>query len=133
MFTGSHGWTRFRTSFKNRRRIFAYSGQANNQRMCSLLYVGCRPRLLLVTAIFCACGALTASPLQFMHHGLYGAFWFLLKVSAYIYVFIWLRVTSPLSASISSCGMGWHILIPLGLINIVDVGIAWRAPPPNLG
>jgi len=34
-------------------------------------------------------------PLQFMHDGLYGAFWFLLKVSVYIYLFMWLRFTLP--------------------------------------
>jgi len=78
----------------------------------------------LVTAIFALAAPYSHAPLQFMHHGLYGAFWFLLKVSAYIYVFIWLRVTLPRFRFDQLMRMGWHILIPLGLINVVDVGIA---------
>jgi len=121
MFTGSH-WldAGSSTSFSSRRRNIAYSGQRSNQRMCSPSLCGLSPspassspRFLLLAAPY------SHAPLQFMHHGLYGAFWFLLKVSAYIYVFIWLRVTLPRFRFDQLMRMGWHILIPLGLINIV--------------
>jgi NADH-quinone oxidoreductase subunit H len=78
----------------------------------------------VVAAIFALAVPFGHAPLQFMHDGLYGAFWFLLKVSAYIHVFIWLRVTLPRFRFDQLMRMGWHILIPLGLINVVDVGIA---------
>jgi NADH-quinone oxidoreductase subunit H len=77
----------------------------------------------MVAAIFAIAAPFGQLPLQFMHDGLYGAFWFLLKVSAYIYIFVWLRFTLPHFRFDQLIRLGWHILIPLALINVVDVGI----------
>ena len=59
-----------------------------------------------------------------MNSGLYGAFWFLLKVAAYIYIFMWLRFTLPRFRFDQLMRLGWHILIPLALINVIGVGVA---------
>jgi cell division protein FtsW (lipid II flippase) len=56
--------------------------------------------------------------------GLNGAFWFLLKVAAYIYVFMWLRFTLPRYRFDQLMSIGWYILIPLALVNVIAVGIA---------
>ena len=62
--------------------------------------------------------------LHFLYAGLYGAFWFLLKVAGYIYIFMWLRFTLPRFRFDQLMRLGWHILIPLALVNVIGVGAA---------
>jgi NADH-quinone oxidoreductase subunit H len=64
------------------------------------------------------------APLRFILPGLNGAFWFLLKVSLYIYVFMWLRFTVPRYRFDQLMHLGWYILIPLAIVNVFSVGVA---------
>jgi len=58
------------------------------------------------------------------HDGILGAFWFVFKVSLYIYFFMWLRFTLPRYRFDQLMRLGWHFLIPLSIINVLLIGIA---------
>jgi NADH-quinone oxidoreductase subunit H len=56
--------------------------------------------------------------------GIHGGFWFVFKVSLYIYFFMWLRFTIPRYRFDQLMRLGWHFLIPLSIINVLLVGVA---------
>jgi len=58
------------------------------------------------------------------YEGILGGFWFIFKVSAYIYFFMWLRFTLPRYRFDQLMRLGWHFLIPLSIINVLLIGIA---------
>src|SRR5215467_13144819 len=68
-----------------------------------------------------------AAAVKPFHDGILGAFWFILKVSLYIYFFMWLRFTIPRYRFDQLMRLGWHFLIPLSIINVLVIGIAMIA------
>src|SRR3984957_11042940 len=92
--------------------------------------------LILVVPLVTPAGSLLASAKP----GLHGAFWFLFKVSSYIYVFMWLRFTFPRYRFDQLMRLGWQFLVPLSLVNLMSVAIGlvlhrqlgWPAAPSLL-
>jgi len=65
-----------------------------------------------------------AAAVKPFYAGIHGGFWFIFKVSAYIYFFMWLRFTLPRYRFDQLMRLGWHFLIPLSIINVLLIGIA---------
>jgi NADH-quinone oxidoreductase subunit H len=52
-----------------------------------------------------------------------GWIWFLLKTFVFLYVFIWIRATLPRYRYDQLMRLGWKVLIPLAIANLVVTGI----------
>ena len=65
-----------------------------------------------------------AAAVRPFYAGIHGGFWFIFKVSVYIYFFMWLRFTLPRYRFDQLMRLGWHFLIPLSIINVLLIGIA---------
>jgi NADH-quinone oxidoreductase subunit H len=49
--------------------------------------------------------------------------WFLVKAAAFIYFFMWVRFTLPRYRYDQLMKIGWKVLIPVSLINIMVTGV----------
>jgi NADH-quinone oxidoreductase subunit H len=49
--------------------------------------------------------------------------WFLIKSFIFLYVFIWVRATLPRYRYDQLMNIGWKVLIPLAIVNLVVTGI----------
>jgi NADH-quinone oxidoreductase subunit H len=85
--------------------------------------------VMLGVAGLCAVVALLlAAPLLvpaafFLKAGIHGAFWFVAKVGAYIFVFMWLRFTLPRYRFDQLMRLGWYFLIPVSIVNVMGIGV----------
>jgi NADH-quinone oxidoreductase subunit H len=53
-----------------------------------------------------------------------GPFWFLVKVFALLFVYVWVRWTLPRFRYDQLMGFGWKVLFPLALANILLTSLA---------
>jgi NADH-quinone oxidoreductase subunit H len=55
-----------------------------------------------------------------------GPFWFLLKMATFLFIYVWVRGTLPRMRYDQLMGIGWKVLFPLALANVVltSLGVA---------
>jgi NADH-quinone oxidoreductase subunit H len=53
-----------------------------------------------------------------------GAFWFSVKLSFFLFLYIWFRGTYPRYRYDQLMGLGWKWLIPLSILNVIGTGFA---------
>lgn len=87
---------------------------------------------LFLTAVACACVFLAlvcAIPVVTMW--IQGIFWFLAKVMVFLYAFIWYRGTFPRYRYDQLMNVGWKVLIPLALANVIVTAAVrfWLSKP----
>ena len=73
--------------------------------------------LVVVALGLIATGALLAVPI--VNHLMAGLFWFLLKVSCFVYVLVWFRGTFPRLRYDQLMNIGWKIAIPVGMAAVM--------------
>jgi NADH-quinone oxidoreductase subunit H len=75
-------------------------------------------------------GALSATLFLGGWHGPWhpSVVWFLIKVFAIVFVFVWVRATLPRLRYDQLMGFGWKVLVPVGLVNLAVTGLVlvWR-------
>ena len=49
--------------------------------------------------------------------------WFLLKAFAVVFLFIWIRATLPRLRYDQLMGLGWKVLVPVGLANLAVTAV----------
>ena len=57
-------------------------------------------------------------------------FWFVVKILAFLFLYIWVRGTLPRFRYDQLMGFGWKFLMPLAILNILATSLwyAWRTP-----
>ncbi|MGH9739211.1 MAG: NADH-quinone oxidoreductase subunit H [Candidatus Acidiferrales bacterium] len=76
----------------------------------------CAGLCVILTGVLFASGPALAA--------VHGAFWFLAKMAAYIYAFLWLRARIPQFRFGRPIRAAWNFLIPLSAINAVGIAAA---------
>jgi len=84
-------------------------------------------RVLLPTLglILCGLAALLASP--GINELAQGPFWFLIKVAIFLFIYVWVRGTLPRFRYDQLMAIGWKLLLPLAILNVVltSLAIVW--------
>jgi len=78
--------------------------------------------LCLLLAVILSGAAAAPQQYQAAREGILGGAWFLAKVGAYLYSFMWFRFTFPRFRFDQLMKLGWYFLIPLSIVNVIAIG-----------
>jgi NADH-quinone oxidoreductase subunit H len=85
---------------------------------------------IALTAVLVLLAGLVAIPAVL--NAIQGVFWFTLKVLIFLYAFIWYRATFPRYRYDQLMNVGWRVMIPLALANLIVTAIVryWLSAHP---
>jgi NADH-quinone oxidoreductase subunit H len=85
----------------------------------NMITVGCVATLLFFGGWTSPFGNLLPTPHWIVIQALLPVFWFVLKVFFFVFLYIWVRGTTPRFRYDQLMGFGWKFLIPLAIANII--------------
>ena len=85
---------------------------------------------IALTALLVLVAGVLAVPVVL--NAIQGVFWFTLKVVAFLYAFIWYRATFPRYRYDQLMNVGWRVMIPLALANLIVTAVVryWLSAHP---
>ncbi|MGA2277356.1 MAG: NADH-quinone oxidoreductase subunit NuoH [Terracidiphilus sp.] len=92
----------------------------------NMITVGCVATLLFLGGWTSPLGDLIPPPQNLLVHALFPIFWFVLKVFAFLFLYVWVRGTLPRFRYDQLMNFGWRWLMPLAMLNIVATSL-WLA------
>ena len=78
--------------------------------------------LVVLGVVLAAAGGLTATP--FAINFVQGPFWFLTKVLVFLFIYVWVRGTLPRFRYDQLMAIGWKLLLPVSLANVLFTSLA---------
>ena len=92
----------------------------------NMINVGCVATLLFLGGWTSPLGNLIPPPQNILVHALMPLFWFVIKVFAFLCLYVWVRGTLPRFRYDQLMQFGWRVLLPLAILNIVGTSL-WLA------
>ena len=92
----------------------------------NMITVGCVATLLFLGGWTSPFGKLIPEPQNIWAHALFPIGWFVLKVFAFLCLYVWVRGTLPRFRYDQLMNFGWRILMPLAILNIIGTSL-WLA------
>ncbi len=96
----------------------------------NMITVGCVATLLFFGGWTSPFGHLFAQPSSPVLGALLSLFWFVAKVFAFLFLYIWVRGTLPRFRYDQLMGLGWRFLVPVAIANIVVTSFWLSLRPP---
>src|ERR1700728_4821712 len=94
----------------------------------NMITVGCVATLLFLGGWTSPLGDLIPPPQNIPAHALSPIIWFVIKVVAFLCLYVWVRGTLPRFRYDQLMNFGWRFLLPLAMLNIVGTSLwlAWQ-------
>src|ERR1700744_2260541 len=92
----------------------------------NMIMVGCVATLLFLGGWTSPFGNLIPLPQNIVFQAFVPIFWFVLKVFAFLFLYVWVRGTLPRFRYDQLMNFGWRYLMPLAILNIVATSL-WLA------